>query len=412
MTVENVNYISDLEPDRPRGSDKISLGDDHIRNIKKSLKQTFPNVDGEVKPTDEEMNFLVGVSQPIQPILDQGGADLTALEGRVTKNEADIAGHESDIAGHETRITKNEADIAQIDADLSAGAGDIAALQSQVSTNTQNISSNATAIAAKADKTYVDSELSKKADKTYVDSNLAGKVDKTYVDAQDAKKADKTYVDTELAKKADKTYVDSNLSGKADKTYVDSQDAKKADKTYVDAELVKKADKTYVDSQDALKADKTDTYTKAEIDALVAEASKGGGMIKLVQQPSYAGTFTVSSHPQAYGDQLSASGSSADRTAKLVVPQGMVFCFEYLFGFGGSSGDLFIDPEGIYFDGVQVYNISGGMPLLQYDQTGGPIWPGSDKSTIVRIEESIEIKGMTAQGAGCKVWVAGFFAEA
>jgi hypothetical protein len=372
MTVENVNYISDLEPDRPRGSDKISLGDDHIRNIKKSLKQTFPNVDGEVKPTDEEMNFLVGVQQPIQPILDQGGADLTALEGRVTKNEADIA-------DHETRID-------QIDADLTAGAGDIAALQSQVNTNTQNISNNASAIAAKADKTYVDSELSKKADKTYVDSNLSGKVDKSYVDAQDAKKADKTYVDTELAKKADKTYVD-------------AQDAKKADKTYVD-------------SQDALKADKTDTYTKAEIDALVAEASKGGGMIKLVQQPSSAGTFTVSSHPQAYGDQLSASGSSADRTAKLVVPQGMVFCFEYLFGFGGSSGDLFIDPEGIFFDGVQVYNISGGMPLLQYDQTGGPIWPGSDKSTIVRIEESIEIKGMTAQGAGCKVWVAGFFAEA
>ena len=325
MSVESqVNNIADLNPTYPQADDPVSQGDNHIRNIKKALKDTFPNIDGTVTASEDELNQLVGQDLP---------SDVGALESRVTKNEGDIANNAAGIANNASAIAANTSRINDVEV---------------IAVNNER-------------------ELQDKADKSYVDSQNSAQ--------------------------------NTVINAKADKTYVDSQDAKKADKTYVD-------------SQDALKADKSNTYTKAEIDVLIEEASKRGGMIKLVTQPSAAGNFTVSSHPQAYMCQLAPSGASFDKSATLSVPQGMVFCFEYLWGFGGSSGDVFIDPEGIYVDGVQLYNVSGGMPPLQYDSTGGPIWPGNDKSAIIRVEQSVEIRRIQATGAGCTVWVAGFFAEA
>lgn len=151
MTVENVTYISDLEPANPKGGDSIAQGDNHIRNTKLALRNTFPNIDGEVVTSDEELNLIQGLDRPITEIIQDGTDADDALAARVTKNEADIAGHGS-------RISKNESDIARIDANLSASSGSIAALQSQVNTNTQNISNNAAAISAKADKSYVDTQ--------------------------------------------------------------------------------------------------------------------------------------------------------------------------------------------------------------------------------------------------------------
>lgn len=58
MTVESVTYISDLDVNNPAGGDSISQGDDHIRNIKKSIKNTFPNVSEPVTATAEEINKI------------------------------------------------------------------------------------------------------------------------------------------------------------------------------------------------------------------------------------------------------------------------------------------------------------------------------------------------------------------
>lgn len=56
MSLETGNYISDLVITNPTGLDDRSQGDDHIRLIKKVLKQTFPNIDGPVTGTDEQLN--------------------------------------------------------------------------------------------------------------------------------------------------------------------------------------------------------------------------------------------------------------------------------------------------------------------------------------------------------------------
>ena len=56
MTVESVTYINDLDVNNPSGGDSISEGDDHIRNIKKSIKNTFPNVSEPVTVTADDLN--------------------------------------------------------------------------------------------------------------------------------------------------------------------------------------------------------------------------------------------------------------------------------------------------------------------------------------------------------------------
>ena len=119
MAVESVTYINDLEPDNPKGSDRISQGDDHIRNIKKSIKQTFPNIDGEVSATDEEINGLVGIAGPIKD-------ELEDHEARISSNEQGISA-----------LEQSKADKTYVDQ--------------------QNAAQDAV-IATKADKTYVDSQ--------------------------------------------------------------------------------------------------------------------------------------------------------------------------------------------------------------------------------------------------------------
>lgn len=58
MGLESVTYISDLNTSWPLGSDKIRQGDDHLRNIKLALKNTFPNLDAAVTATPETLNSL------------------------------------------------------------------------------------------------------------------------------------------------------------------------------------------------------------------------------------------------------------------------------------------------------------------------------------------------------------------
>ena len=58
MTVESVNFISDLDQNNPAGGDSIAEGDDHIRNIKRALTNTFPNVNEAVTATADDLNKM------------------------------------------------------------------------------------------------------------------------------------------------------------------------------------------------------------------------------------------------------------------------------------------------------------------------------------------------------------------
>ena len=118
-----VNYIADLNPVYPQSDDPVSQGDNHIRNIKKAVKDTFPNVDGPVNATDEELNQLAGNNVI---------GDISDIEGRVSKNEADIAKNAADIKTNSDGIAANAAGIATNAGNIASNDQDIAALDSRI----------------------------------------------------------------------------------------------------------------------------------------------------------------------------------------------------------------------------------------------------------------------------------------
>lgn len=56
MGLESVTYISDLDTANPVGTDLKSLGDNHIRNLKTGIKNTFPNITGAMTLTHTQLN--------------------------------------------------------------------------------------------------------------------------------------------------------------------------------------------------------------------------------------------------------------------------------------------------------------------------------------------------------------------
>ena len=59
MPLDNSNYISQFNLNNPVGSvDTVSMVDDFLREIKKTVKQSFPNIDSQTTITSTELNNL------------------------------------------------------------------------------------------------------------------------------------------------------------------------------------------------------------------------------------------------------------------------------------------------------------------------------------------------------------------
>ena len=101
MPVETFNHIDSLVTTNPTATDNVSEGDDHIRGIKTTLKNTFPNVTGAVTPTQTELNYVDGVTSAIQTQIDGkqatlGAGDITATEiasNAVGADEINVTGN-------------------------------------------------------------------------------------------------------------------------------------------------------------------------------------------------------------------------------------------------------------------------------------------------------------------------------
>ena len=97
MALETFQYIDDLVATNPTATDNVSQGDDHIRGIKTTLKNTFPNVTGAITPTQTELNYVDGVTSAIQTQLDD---KLISSDIGTT-----IQGYDADTA--KTDVTQN-----------------------------------------------------------------------------------------------------------------------------------------------------------------------------------------------------------------------------------------------------------------------------------------------------------------
>lgn len=97
MALETGNYISDLVQTNPTGSDPIAYGDDHIRLLKKTIKQTFPNISGAVTKTHTAINNIPdNTTQAIQDLTDAADAAFASvaasLDTKVDKATQIVAG--------------------------------------------------------------------------------------------------------------------------------------------------------------------------------------------------------------------------------------------------------------------------------------------------------------------------------
>lgn len=101
MGLEAGNYISDLNVSNPAGTDQRAEGDDHIRLIKKTLKQSFPNVNGAVGAADEDLAamasgaFAAGANWTLESSSLRRGVDghlfvQITLNGGATASIADL----------------------------------------------------------------------------------------------------------------------------------------------------------------------------------------------------------------------------------------------------------------------------------------------------------------------------------
>lgn len=78
MGLETGTYISDLNAANPAGGDGLKDADNHLRLLKSTIKSTFPNINNAVTPTDEELNFVDGVTSSIQTQLDAKQTQIDA----------------------------------------------------------------------------------------------------------------------------------------------------------------------------------------------------------------------------------------------------------------------------------------------------------------------------------------------
>jgi len=75
MSLENAQYIHQLNPANPAGSDRLQQGDDHLRMLKAALKATFPNLTGPVTATQDFLNGLAASLVPVGAIALYFGAE-------------------------------------------------------------------------------------------------------------------------------------------------------------------------------------------------------------------------------------------------------------------------------------------------------------------------------------------------
>lgn len=99
MGLETGTYIDDLNASNPDGAtDQKAEGDDHLRLIKSTILNTFPNITGALTPTHIELNYVNGVTSAIQTQIDGKqpiDSDLTAIAALANTNSNFIVGNGS-----------------------------------------------------------------------------------------------------------------------------------------------------------------------------------------------------------------------------------------------------------------------------------------------------------------------------
>ena len=117
MGLETGTYISDLVVSNPAATDGLAQADDHLRLIKSTIKNTFPNVTGAISATDTELNVIRNLSPVIS-------TTLTNVD-RMVINDVDVGMKQVSLSDLETYLTANLAITSAMITDGTIQSGDI-----------------------------------------------------------------------------------------------------------------------------------------------------------------------------------------------------------------------------------------------------------------------------------------------
>lgn len=105
MALESFSGIWSLDISSPYTSDDVNQGDDHLRGIKASLKQTFPEVSATVNVSHTELNYLSGVASNIQDTISSHNALLTSHQSLSQSYASHLAYSIMSLAGSTTEFS-------------------------------------------------------------------------------------------------------------------------------------------------------------------------------------------------------------------------------------------------------------------------------------------------------------------
>lgn len=91
MALETATYISSLDTANPTAADQRKQGDDHIRLIKSTLQNTFPNITGAVTVTHTQLNTVTSKADIASPTFTGTPAAPTPSTGTNTTQLATTA---------------------------------------------------------------------------------------------------------------------------------------------------------------------------------------------------------------------------------------------------------------------------------------------------------------------------------
>lgn len=96
--LETATYINQLNASYPTGTDPYSTTDDHLRLLKATIKNSFPNITGAMTATQGELNLLVGKTGTVWTSANDGAAStldadfLDANDSTFYLNAANLTG--------------------------------------------------------------------------------------------------------------------------------------------------------------------------------------------------------------------------------------------------------------------------------------------------------------------------------
>ena len=104
MALETGTFINSLNAANPAATDGLAQADDHMRLIKSTIKSTFPNIDGAMNATEDELNVLDGITATTAELNLLDGvtattAEINYLDGVTSNIQTQIDGITTDLSG-------------------------------------------------------------------------------------------------------------------------------------------------------------------------------------------------------------------------------------------------------------------------------------------------------------------------